>query len=326
MQNILKSTMQKFFFIAALSTLPLIGMSQKKITGSVEIVPNYLWHMFASANLWDNPENSYGDHYGHTIPSADRQFLYDNRALIAWGNGRTGMLTGGLFFVPLQNETTIEQYIAFLEEATATVPESYMSVTSELIRIMKDNYAAFEREVWPLLEPELLKAKEMIEARFAGTDPIALWEKNLGRPYPGEKKELVLTYANYADLPSANDISMERNNFGIIPDEQTVEWVYQTVLHEIGIFAIMPIIRELQSDPSLQTELLKSGNIVYVAFETFAEKRKDDIFGSEPKVFLPQWEEEYRWFYRWYREHDSPRADPETLIRNAISEYVASRQ
>ncbi len=287
-------------------------------------MPNYLWHMFAASNLWDKPENPYGDKYGYTIPEADRQFLYDNRELIAWGNSQGGMLAGGMFFIPLQNETTIEEYVAFLEDATAMVPESFVPICKELVRIMRDNYPRFEREVWPLLEPDLLKAKDMIEARFSGTDPIALWEANLGLPYPGEKKELVLTYANHAGLPSANDLGPERNNFGIIPDERVVESVRQTVLHEIGIYTIMPTIRKLQSDQSLQSDFLQSGNIVYVAFETFAEKRKDDIFGGERRVFLPQWEAEYKWFYDYYLKHDFAGADPETLLRSAIAEFVAN--
>ncbi len=316
--------MRKLVFIAMLAMLPLAGIAQKRITGSVEIMPNYLWHMFAASNLWDKPENPYGDKYGHTIPETDRQFLYDNREHIAWANSQGGMLAGGMFFVPLQSETTIERYIAFLEEATATVPDSFVSLCKELIRIMRDNYPRFEREVWPLLEPDLEKAKAMIEARFSGTDPIAMWETNLGLPYPGEKKELVLTYANHVGLPSANDLGPERNNFGIIPDERAVEWVYQTVLHEIGIYIIMPTIKKLMADTALQTDFLLSGNIVYVAFETFAEKRKDEIFGGERRVFLPQWEAEYRWFYDYYLKHDFAGADPEPLLRAAIAEFVAN--
>ncbi len=311
------------FTTAALSAQSATITPQKKITATVEIVPNYMWHMFASSNLWDKPENPYGDKYGYTIPDADRQFLYDNRELIAWGNGRLGTVTVDMFFAPLLTKTTFEKYIASLEGSLKSIPES---TRSELIRIMRDNYAAFKKEIWPLLKPELLKAKEMIDARFAGTDPIALWEENLGKSYPGEKKELVLTFANAVNLPSANNISMERNNFGIVPDEGMVESVFQTVRHEIGIFIIMPVIEKLMSDPSLKTDFLQSGNVVYVAFETFAEKRKDDIFGGERRVFLHQWEEEYRWFYDYYLSHDFAGADPETLLRDAIAAFVADSQ
>jgi hypothetical protein len=308
--------------------LPLAGMAQKKVTATVEIMPNYLWHIFASSNLWDKSENPYGEEWGYTIPAIDRQFMYDNRELVAWGNGRGGMFYQAMFFTPLRNEISIGEYIAYLEEAGVGIPEPLASTATEMTRIIRDNYPAFEWEVWPAIEPKLLRAKEMIEARFAGTDPIALWERNLGMEFSGDRKELVLSYANGINnfLPSANNITAERNNFGILPEDWSVDYVCGTVLHEIGIFTFMPVNSTLQSDISLQTDFLKSRNTVYVACETFAEKRKDDIFGGTPRVFLPQWEADYNWFYDYFRKHDSRCANIEQLLRSAIAEYVNTFQ
>lgn len=301
---------------------PIFCAAQKKVTASVEILPNYIWHILASSNVWDKSENPYGDQFGYTIPEADRRFFYDHRNLVAWGNSRGGMLAGGLFFMPLAVETSVDDYIAFLESLPA--PDSLAAVCSEITRILKDNYRAFENEVWPGIKPKLMQSKDMIEASFAGTDPIATWERNLGMSFPGKGKVLVLSYANQVDnLPSANDLGPERNNFGIAPDENVVNYVYNTVLHEIGIFTFMPVINTLQSDPSLRTDFLQSGNVVYVACETFAEKRKDDIFGGEKRVFLPQWLDAYKWFYGYYEKNDRPDADIEKLLRNAIAEYAS---
>ncbi len=310
-----------------LALLPLCGLAQKKITASVEIMPNYVWHILASSNVWDDPENPYDEAYGHTIPAADKQFIYDHRTLFAWGNSRLGTLTVGVFFAPLQQPTTIDDYLAFREDFSTTMPDSLQAIYRETSRIFRENYEAFEQQVWPGIEPKLLQAKGMIEARFVGEDPIARWEENLGRSFPGEGKELVLSYANWVNgLPSANNFSMVRNNIAIVPEETAVGHIYELVLHEIGVFTCMPLIESLMSDPTLQTGFLQQGNSVYVAIETFFEKRKDDLFAGPKRVFLSQWEAQYHWFYDYFTRHDRPSADIEAVLRSAIAEYVRVNQ
>jgi hypothetical protein len=133
----------------------------------------------------------------------------------------------------------------------------------------------------------------------------------------------VLSYANGLNpLPSANNVSPVRNNFGVRPEEEMIGRIYELVLHEIGIFTFLPIIQKLASDPASQSEYMRRTNLGYVAVETFAEKRKDDLFGRSGKTFLPQWEAEFRWLYDYYTRHDRPGADIEALLRGAVAEYI----
>lgn len=126
--------MRRILLLIAL-VIPFSAAAQKKVTASVEITPNYIWHVFALSNLWDRPDSPYSDQYGQTIPEADKQFLYEHRDLIAWGGGigRGGMLAGGLFMVPLQNEITPEDYFAYLEEAQNQVPDSLYDICVGII-------------------------------------------------------------------------------------------------------------------------------------------------------------------------------------------------
>jgi hypothetical protein len=300
---------------------------KKEVIASIEVLPNYLWHIFASSNIWDKDTSPYSDKYGHTVLQTDREFIYNHRELIAWANGKSGDLTGGIFFYPLREKIDIGEYIALLnrltDEMKGHVPDELYRICLDVTAIMGRNYRYFKDNVWPEIKPLLEDAKAKLEDKFEGHDPISEWEKGLGLTYPEDKKELVLSYANQLDcLPSANDISPVRNNFGITADESTINYVYDLIIHEIGIFTIKPVIDSLYANKEINNQFNLDNNIIYIAFETFIEKKKDDIFRTKPKIFLPQWADQYKWFYEYYKQYDAAgAAGIDSLLKNAITAF-----
>ncbi len=51
----------------------------KRVECTIEIMPNYIWHLFAISNLWDNENSPYGEGYGYSVPEVDIRFLHKNR-------------------------------------------------------------------------------------------------------------------------------------------------------------------------------------------------------------------------------------------------------
>ncbi len=321
----------------------------KQVECSVELVPNYVWHVFALSNIGDREVSEYKEMYGHTMRAADAELIHRHRELIAWGNGRSGRLTGVLFFVPLSNAMAPPEFLEYLDDlhdAAATsswetfldrydgsgnerdqlaLSSGDVAVLAEVCRIFKANLPRYEKEVWPETRSILQREKSRIDKAFAERDVIGRWEAELGMELPGPGFVPVLTLANAIDhLPSANNLSLSRNNIGV--SGQGTEHVIDLIVHEIGIFTLMPVIIELFEDPQLQSPIVQQHNVVYQAVESFIEWTKGRIEGT-PRV----WEGEifggghfdFRWFFEYFeRETAKGIAVPE-LLRSAVESYAA---
>ncbi|MFA8433699.1 MAG: hypothetical protein ACEPOZ_04200 [Marinifilaceae bacterium] len=331
------------------NTYSTVKEEVKKVECSVEIMPNYLWHIFALSNLWNHDSSRYSDRYKNTIPKKDKDFMYEHRDLIAWGNGATGKYTVLLFFNPFSDEISYKEYCHYLDDLLKYGPQSKwkefadkyskeennkqtisncsftkqdFEILTEITAIIKRNYPTFKKEIWKNTKQILEQEKLAIDAAFAGNDIIGLWENALQMKYSGDSFTPVLTYANALDyLPSANNLTDSRNNFGL--SGKNTEYTIDLIVHEIGIFVLMPTILSIFKDPALQTEFNKKNSVVYQSFESLIEKKKGDIAGKrktwEGKIFAGG-KYDFPWFFNYY-EKNGKGMEIEQLLRNAIAEY-----
>ncbi|HLP05990.1 MAG TPA: hypothetical protein VK152_11235 [Paludibacter sp.] len=320
----------------------------KKVKCSVEIMPNYLWHLFAVANLWNIEKSDYADKYRSTVAKNDLDYLYQQRSLITWGNSTSGMFASFLFFTPFVNEMPENGYFAYLdalEKAAKTsewLPfmEKYcpqyinqigsIKTSSEDIEvfcrikgIIVKNFSQYKTRVWPEEKSRLYKLKAKIDVAFQNDAMISRWESALNTKYPEQDFYAVLTYPNGIDtgLPSANDFSSSRDNFGVA--ENNIDQCIDLIIHEIGIFCMMPLLHELQSDQAYQTAFYKEKNVVYQAVESYIEYKKGGL--DKNRV---EWKGamfngnrfDFPFFFKYY-EGTEGKYGLEQTLRMAIGEY-----
>ncbi len=319
----------------------------KRVECTVEIMPNYIWHLFAISNLWDIDNSPYGERYGYSVPAEDISFLHQNREYIIWGHGRASEFTRLLFFIPFSHDISPDDYFAYLDNIDKAAgdgdwlsflekycprcidanisfefSDEQITIFRGIADIIKSNYSFYRDKIWGDVEKYLEKEKDRIDSAFHDQDIIHSWEMALEMKYPGEGFYPVLTYANGMDnLPSANNLSDSRNNFGV--PENSTQYNIDLIIHEIGVFALMPVILLLFADDSLQTKFIQENGITYQAIESFIEYKKEGITGSR-KI----WEGElfgggtfnFPWFFRFYEQNEDT-YDSRDLIYNAILEY-----
>ncbi len=343
----------KRFIILFVITITLVshssaqGNTKKSIECSVEIMPNYMWHLFALSDLWNNGNSQYYKMFGSTVYQADINYLHNNRSLIAWGNGSTAALTEILFFRPFKNKISSSEYFDYLDcfskalknsqwkdfftrycpecNQQMTVPkksDEEIKLFDNIVDIIKRNYSQYKKEVWPEVSQKLNQYGEKIDSYFKNKDIINLWEKELKIPYSREGFYPVLTLANAIDhLPSANNLSVSRNNFGV--DIENIDWTIDLIVHEIGVFILFPILDNIQHDTELKTLFNNENNVIYQAFESYIEKKKEDITGKKV-VWKGKMHNgatfNFPFFFEYYKKNDKL-FDPEQLIRNAIKAY-----
>ncbi len=270
----------------------------KRVECKVEIMPNYIWHLFAIANLWDNENSPYGERYGYSVPAEDIGFLHQNREYIIWGHGRASEFTRLLFFIPFSHEISPDDFFSYLDDIVETASDGdwlnflkeycpqcieanisfifndeQIVIFERIANIIKSNFSHYRNEIWGDVKQYLEKEKARIDSAFHNNHIIHSWEVALDMEYPGDGFYPVLTYANGMDnLPSANNLSDSRNNFGV--PENSTQYNIDLIIHEIGVFALMPVIRSLFTDDSLQTKFIQENGIIYQAIESFIEYKK----------------------------------------------------
>jgi hypothetical protein len=324
----------------------------KRVECTVEITPNYLWHLLALGNVWDKKDRPYFERYRDSVTAADLKFIHQKRDLIVWGNGKSSPFTSFLFFIPFSSAKTDTEYFSYLEEVNQAAKNGTWAALfqkyspdlvayadqidaspdqirdfSQLTGIIKSNYPAYQQRVWPEVKKILDRERSGIESFFSQTNRIEQWEKALHMQYPGNAFTVVLTFANSLDhLPSANNLSATRNNFGVSGND--IKGTLELILHEIGIFTFTPVREKLQSDVTLQTDFIQSRGVLYQAIESYIEKKKGDLFGHSAI-----WEGplqgggtfDFPFFYRYYRENEKT-LSPEALIRGAVNAYVKTHK
>lgn len=324
--------------------------SGKPIAAKIEELPNLMWHLFASANLWEKPESIYRKLYGELIPQEDIDFLFNNREHIAWGNGRSGKYARLLFFVPLGRTMDVDQYFDYLDflsscSSRQNIPAfskkygrnefdgKYLSDfhfdSTDIVFFQKfreiiiSNHKIFHEHVWPKVLPILESDQKFINQYFSSLDIVGQWENLLNMPFEGEMFSPVLTYANAIDnLPSANNLSNSRNNFGVSGNAEN--YLLELVVHEVGIYILMPVIIELFNNPNLQTQYIQENNLIYQAIESYIEFLKRGITGTS-QLWKGEMhgggEFDFERFFRYYKEVSLNDSDVAQILEGAIMQY-----
>ena len=324
----------------------------KKVECKIEIMPNYIWHLFAAANIWNIENSKYASLYGKSIPDDDKELLFTNRELLSWGNGIISKFTPLLFFIPFSQEITPNQYWDYLEITIKTMksnswdnfadqycPSEKNRIVSfqftnddinkfiEIKNVIKRNFSIYENTIWDSQKKYLIDEKNSIDLFFAKQDIIKAWEQKLDIAYNADGFYPVLTYANGIDnLVSANNLSTSRNNFAVSigNTNNTID----LMIHEIGIFTLWNTIMVIYSDPLYQTTEFQKTNVVYQAVESYIEIIKGKITGS-----MSEWEGkmysgesfEFGWFFNFYKDKIGTYRS-EKLIREAIIEFSKARK
>jgi hypothetical protein len=319
----------------------------KNVKCTIEIMPNYLWHLLSLSNVWNKDHSQYTEEYENTISYSDRQYIFEHRNYIIWGNGNVAEFTQFLFFIPFRNEVSPQNYFNYLDQLTSTLksrnwvpfikkfcPE-YSSIADRIqftndktrilqtiINIIRSNFKIYETKVWPNVQ-KILKDKQLeIETYFRSNNIIRKWEESLKMQYPYDTFYPVLTYANGVDnLVSGNNLSNTRDNFGVSP--QYIDSTIDLIVHEIGIFTILPIVMDIFNDTSLRSEFNVRKNVVSQAVESYIEEKKSLITGKSIKwngAMVNGSEYDFQWFFSFYKRNEDIDT-PDKIIRKAIQEY-----
>lgn len=322
----------------------------KPIVAKIEELPNLMWHLFASSNLWEKSESIYRKLHGDLIPQEDIDFLFNHREHIVWGNGRSGKYTRLLFFMPLARTMEVDQYFDYLNflsscSSRQNIPEfskkygrnefdsKYLSDfpfdSTDIVffkkfrEIIISNHKIFHEHVWPKVLPILESDQRFINQYFSGLDIVGQWENLLNMPFDGEMFSPLLTYANAVDnLPSANNLSNSRNNFGVSGNADN--YLLELVVHEVGIYILMPVIIELFNNPNLQTQYIQENNLIYQAIESYIEFLKRDITGTS-QLWKGDMhgggEFDFERFFRYYKQVSLNDSDVAQILEGAIMQY-----
>jgi len=323
----------------------------KKIVPKIELLPNYLWHIYAIANLWSKDKLDYSIIHKSMMSVENRDFLHENRELLVWGNGRGGRFTGLLFFIPLKLEfMDFAEYLSFLDSLFNSIKSrnwvmfkekydfhydmSKIVFSKEEIDflesyngIMKRNHSEYLNKLWPVHKVRLKETADFITGYFEEKRAIEKWEEFLNKQFPADELNIVLTVANKS-LPSANNLSRTRYNFYYKPDSK--EDLCKFILHEIGTNLLSEDLHINYKDEELQTKVINENNLVWMAFEALAEYSKSIIFETEKAV----WSGEmfgggmfrFSEFYEFYNTYnwDKSNLNYATVMKEAVL-FVADK-
>jgi hypothetical protein len=278
----------------------------KRIVPKIEILPNYLWHIFAISNLWDRNDLEYSKRYQSMISTDDLLFLYKNRNLLAWGNGRGGEFSGLLFFIPLSfSYITFGEYENYLELLIRSIDskdwdkfrkkyeltydmtdvnftKAQRDFLKQYLSIIKKYYSDYHDILWRTHKTLLKQTSNYLENYFDTLNAIERWESFLHKRFPADEFNIILTVPN-KDLPSANDLSRSRYNFYYQPDSS--DKLPGFILHEIGSNLLSEDLHSNYENKELQIQFIVENNLIWQAFESLAEYFKSEIFKIEPEMW-----------------------------------------
>lgn len=265
---------------------------KKRIQAIIEFDINYLWHLWNMGNLWDQKPNTYHQLFEHTVSSHDRKILYANRELIAWGNGRIGILTWLLFFYPLQTEKSKEELLQYFMEINNQLQSctredvendedlAYYENRTAIINILAvliNNVDRFDKEVWLQIIPQMTGIRDKLNNYLQENDLIQKWENHLQTEFPTETLNLLLTIANQY-MPSANNISSSRYNYYCETDN--FEKFIGFINHELAANIMHSMVSDLSTDPELNIPEITEPNLLWVAAESMFEYQNYLLFNQ----------------------------------------------
>lgn len=304
---------QLLLVLSQLSFGAVARKQEKLIVPTVEIVPNYLFHLFVVGEVWADRRMDYSHYrlsYSKWVRPEDIRFLNEHRQMIAWGNGQSGPLTALMFFLPtrtgkIDSKKDLERFLCLARRSfenkagiqvfnaaypELALPERYIEsfwqskgdYQAEFFRcaeILLANYDAYEKHVWPIERRKLRQTANLLRKNFEGSASIEKWEALVQRSFPGRRFEIVLTSAN-RQAPSANDLAPTRYNF--YGTTENLRDLKDLILHEIGANLLAEDRKTISADPLVRKRIEEAGlepdRIIWRAYESLAEFYKARLF------------------------------------------------
>lgn len=302
----------------------------KTIDLRTELGPNYLWHLLAAARVGYNSD--YAARYAAAVDPADLAFLQEKRALLEFGNGRSGPLTFVAVFLPAYlNLDTEQKYAAYFDallagfrtgeftnffaaypvyerkdpflemnrplfDAAHKNPAQFASGLPDLERIgqiVRRNFARYQAEVWPEVRPLLERRRTALAAQIETADLIGAWERLTGLAFAAPRYQILLCYA-CANGPDMNSLSYDRNVFY---SEAAPEVFLEQLSHEVGTHLLAPVGAEVRA---AHPEVPAATH--YAAYETLAMFLNRRALGATKLAYrLPAFGDQER--LRFYEEN-----------------------
>ncbi len=302
-------------------------MGTKTIRATVEIGPNYLFHLVAVARA--GFESDYADRYRESVRPADLRLLEECRSRLAWADGHTGDLTEPALFLPaylgLDSAAAFGEYFTLVSDAArsgdcrafleryagrlahtadwvqtvdtawvgrlASAPGSAEGL-GRLGTIFAVNFPAYEERVWPVERGDIESAAAKLNGYLAGLDLIGRWEDLTGLSFRADVYEIILVSA-IKDGPNANSVGHDRNVFYSGSD---FGWLTQFVSHETGTHILIGMLKEFLHRAARDTAGGEPGcteaaaypfDLVYRAYENLARFYNSLILGTRGLYGMP---------------------------------------
>jgi len=332
------------------------GPGSKRIQATVELGPNYIFHLAALAGA--GFRSDYADRYEATVEGGDLDTLRAYGARLAWADGRTGELTAPAVFLPvhlrLGSAEQLDEYFRLLGQAlgrgqTAPFLRRYgerLRLTADWVESVDDqwlrvqastpglcegleqlagvwvrNFARYAAEVWPAELPGVQAAAARLNARLEKKDIIGRWERLTGETFRSDLYEIVLVSALKGG-PNANSVGYDRNVFWSGSDPP---WLEQFVSHETGTHLLIGVLKDYvrswgrTEGPDAAPGVAPDFDLLYRAYENLARFLNSLVLGTDRLYALPPGyrQDDFQAVYsRLYAEDPRPR--PREMLDRAL--------
>ena len=342
---------------------PIYSPSAKPVVASIEILPNYLLHLFVVGGVWESADKSYARRQAGTVQQADRDFLKAHRESIAWGNLADGGFKVRLFFFPaykgFSTKKELQDYFEALVSASkkgdfkefertyGRINEPFrmeldqaknrpddLLLLHRFAQIIVMNFPTYRDHVWPSQKRSLDRIAAKVDLYFQERDHVGEWEQVLRMPLPVSQWQVILTAIGGNDVPSANNLSRDRYQFYCQPDD--FKGLVGMIDHEIGTDILSPTFWELFKDDDLTTRTHAAGleprQLFYKAFENLAEFSKSRLGNNTQTFEGPMLDGkgsfEAKTFFAIYAEvlRRQPALNGQQLLRKGIEAYLQAHQ
>jgi hypothetical protein len=328
----------------------------KEIKVVVEEVPNYIFHLMTLGKIV--PEDSeYISLYQNSISAKDQQYLHEQRELLAWANGNTGLLTVPFFFIPayinFQSQKDFHEYFDVLNYALqhndfqlfvskyysdlkkmelmfgsinwdaylqSCVP--YLQTVYEISEIYKRNFQTYHEEVWPKEKMKMQQVANSLNAKLKNQNLITRWETLIGTEFKTDDYQIILFSSNKHG-PNANSLGYERNTFYYGND---IDFIIQFISHEVGTHLLIETFHDVINLANTQSKTQFEFSQVYGAYENLAEFYSIElILGGEPLIGMNFDVKTYYQIFKNIYEQDK-NISPKDLMIKGLEIYTAQNE
>ena len=286
---------------------------RKKITASIDLGPNYIYHILAVCRI--NFDSPYADKYADSVKPADVETMRNAAKMITFGGGQGGELidfivvpmSAGLgtrdefreYYDQLDHAIGSGEYEPFIkrygmdaehfepwfamEHEDLKNAEKHRATLQEYGRVFTDNFDRYAETIWPSMKTEMEPVKTDIEAHFADTDVIEQWEAQTRITFKRDSFHPVLCSA-IANGPNANSFAYDRVVFyHHTPRPKLLD----LIVHEVGTHILIEPFKAMWMPDSPHRQDL------YHAYECLASFMARRILGRSLNFDMPSYRQEH---------------------------------